>query len=443
MRASLSPRWLVPHQIKRAPRNPHVPQGNVCPGLAALFGQRPAALSVDSDPLLEISPVQERPPKAEPHALSAGTTDAAAAGSSQLGAAAYVPSELYRNFVRDVMPDLHGKVAIVTGANAGLGLWAARALAAKGATVVLACRDLSKANAAKVSLERELRGEGVQARLEVSHVDLASFASVRAFAAGFRARHARLDLLLNNAGIMAADRSLTVDGWDVQLQTNHLSHFLLTRELLDMLLCAPDGGRVVSHSSLAHKAGTPRINTAALNEGAMDGLCGFAAALPGAAPYVRYGQSKLANVLFAFELHRRLAAAGLDKRVKSVCAHPGIAATSLFDAPMRAGTMPAFLSCLAPRMQAAEDGALPLLLAATHANVESGAFYGPEKEDRGFPVRCKAGGHANDPEMARELWVLSELACGCQFVPADAQAGPLRAGEPAAATKAAAPAQGE
>lgn len=420
--------------------------GNVCPGLAALLrGYTPGSSSVDSDPLLEISPVRQCEKGGKlPGAEHAG--DGADGRSLQLGATRRAPSELYTSFVREVIPDLTGKVAIVTGANAGLGFWAARALASKGAKVVLACRDLSKANAAKAELERSLREEqGVEARLEVAHLDLASFASVRAFAADFRARHYRLDLLLNNAGVMGVERSLTVDGWDVQLQANHLSHFLLTRELIDLLARAPGGGRVVAHSSLAHSAGVPRINASNLNDGAMDGYCGLVGMLPGAAPFVRYGQSKLANVLFAFELHRRLAAAGLEGKVKSVCCHPGIAATSLFDAPSLAGNLPSLLGCMVPRMQAAEDGALPLLLAATHPSVESGAFYGPDKGDHGYPVRCKAGGHAHNLEMARELWVLSELACGCQFVPAEALAPPPKQaaheapvgadGEPATAAK--------
>ncbi|KAG8470678.1 hypothetical protein KFE25_009099 [Diacronema lutheri] len=405
--------------------------GNVCPSLALLMGRKLPS-TVDSDPLLEISPVPDREGAklvAEPELAKAA--GAGAVTVRQPGGALRAPSTMYASFVRDMVPDLAGQVAIVTGANAGIGFWAARALAAKGATVVLACRDLSKAAAAKAEIERALRDEaGLQAHVEVSHLDLASFASVRAFAVDFRARHDRLDMLLNNAGIMGVARSLTVDGWDVQLQTNHLSHFLLTRELFDMLARAPGGGRAVHHSSMAHKAGTPRINCEALNEGAMDGMCGLAGRLPGAAPFVRYAQSKLANVLFAFELDRRLIAAGLQGKVKSVCAHPGVADTHLFDAPTRTGSIPSFFRCFAPHMQSAEDGALPLLLAATHGDVKSGGFYGPQHEFRGHPVRCKSGGHAQDARMARELWVLSELATGCRFLPGDVHA-PVPAGHPA------------
>jgi len=285
--------------------------GNLCPQMAAALGYKSKS-SVDVAPLLEISAVDDAADLKKPHT----SPPPMSAAQAELGATLHAPSSMYADFVRDVMPDLKGKVAIVTGANAGIGYWATRALAQKGCTVVMACRDLSKANAAKSQIVAELQEDtGVEALIEVTHLDLQSFASVRAFAADMKSRHAGgVHMLLNNAGIMGLEKILTADGWDVQLQTNHLSHFLLAHELLDLLARAPGGGRVVSHSSMAHKAG--RINAANLNEGAADGMCGLAGALPGAKPFVRYGQSKLANVLFAFELHRRLTAAGMDKKVK-------------------------------------------------------------------------------------------------------------------------------
>jgi NAD(P)-dependent dehydrogenase (short-subunit alcohol dehydrogenase family) len=389
--------------------------GNICP---ELFGFKKPS-SIDSDPLLEIAPVAPAAPAADAPPIKPAQELSA---PMRRGLRSRAPTTLYGKFVQDVVPDLSGKVAIVTGANSGTGFWCARALAAKGATVVLACRDLSKAKAAKAEMERELRDEAsVEPRLEILHLDLASFASVRAFAADMRARYSAIDILVNNAGVMAVDKSLTEDGWDVQLQVNHLSHFLLTCQLFGLLARAAHGARIVSHSSAAAWTGSPRINAANLNDGAMDGLCGLAGRLPGAQPFVRYGQSKLANVLFSFELHRRLRAARLDGRIKAVCAHPGFASTGLFDAPGKAGHLPPAWGCFCSGlMQTAADGALPLLLASTYDAVESGAFYGPERGMRGQPVRCKAAGHANDLGMARELWVLSELACGCRFAFAEA-----------------------
>lgn len=386
----------------------------LCPTLARLFAP---PRSVDADPLLELPSAKEAPPSAGKP--SDAPSDMSAMYSPLLSKqppVPRVPSKLYKSFVANSVRDLSGQIAIVTGANSGLGYWTARALAAKGATVVLACRDVGKGRQAKAEIEADLRlTAGVEAVLEVAQLDLASFASVRAFAAAFRKAHGCVHVLVNNAGLMGVSRHLTADGWDVQLQVNHLAHFLLTYELFDLMLRAPGGARVVSHSSLAHKAGSPRINVDDLNEGGADGFCGLAGRIPAARPWVRYGQSKLANVLFALELHRRLQAAGLDARVKSVCAHPGFASTQLQQVAGGAGNMPGWRFFCKHFAQSAEDGALPLILAATHPLVESGAFYGPEKGTHGAPVRCKPAGHANDEAMARELWVRSELACGVHF----------------------------
>src|SRR5205823_8094665 len=206
------------------------------------------------------------------------------------------------------IPDQGGRVAVVTGANSGLGRIVARELARAGARVTLACRDASKGERAAA----EIGSAVADARLEVAKLDLASLESVRNFAQRFGAAHDRLDLLVNNAGVMAAPYRRTADGFELQLGTNHLGHFALTGELLAMLRDQP-GARVVTVSSNAHKAGRIDFDD-----------------LQGERRYRRwraYSQSKLANLLFMFELDRRAKAAGLE--LVSVAAHPGYAATNL------------------------------------------------------------------------------------------------------------------
>ncbi len=206
------------------------------------------------------------------------------------------------------IPDQTGRVAVVTGANSGLGLVTARELARAGAQVVLACRNLDKGRAALADVERAATGPAP----ELEELDLASLDSVRAFAQRFRESHDRLDLLVNNAGVMAPPRRRTADGFELQFGTNHLGHFALTGLLLPAMEGREDA-RVVTLSSNAHKFG--RIAFGNLN---------------GDRRYFRwraYGQSKLANLLFALELDRRLRASG--STVKSLAAHPGYAATNL------------------------------------------------------------------------------------------------------------------
>jgi protochlorophyllide reductase len=206
------------------------------------------------------------------------------------------------------MPDMTGKVVIITGANSGLGLESTKALAAKGATVVMACRSLGKAEQAKA----EVLQQTPNARLDVMALDNASLESVRAFAEAFKAKYERLDILLNNAGVMAIPRTETKDGFEMQLGVNHLAHFALTGLLLDLLTNTP-GARVHSTSSSA----------------AFGGSINFAD-LMGEKAYSRwtaYGQSKLANALFATELNRRLKAAGHNTLANS--SHPGLVMTNL------------------------------------------------------------------------------------------------------------------
>jgi NAD(P)-dependent dehydrogenase (short-subunit alcohol dehydrogenase family) len=301
----------------------------------------------------------------------------------------------------DRIPDQSGRTAVVTGANSGLGLVTARELARKGAAVVLACRNLEKGEAARKEVEAHAPG----ARLELEELDLASLDSVREFAERFKASHEGLDLLINNAGVMATPRRSTADGFELQFGTNHLGHFALTGHLIGEMEGREDA-RVVTLSSNAHKFG--RI--------AFDNLGGDRR-------YFRwraYGQSKLANLLFALELDRRLRAAG--STVKSLAAHPGYAATNLqFAGPPG---LDAAVMKVSNRVFAQNDemGALPTLYAATEPGLEGGAFCGPDGslEQRGHPKRVSPSGAARDEQVARRLWEVSEEMTGVRFEPARA-----------------------
>jgi NAD(P)-dependent dehydrogenase (short-subunit alcohol dehydrogenase family) len=289
------------------------------------------------------------------------------------------------------MPDQRGRRAIVTGANSGLGLIAARELARRGASVVMACRNMEKGEAALADV-RAAGGEPELARL-----DLGSLASVREFAA---AQERPVDLLICNAGVMASPRRETADGFEQQIGTNHLGHFALAGLLLDRLKAAA-AARVVTVSSNGHRMGRIDFDD-----------------LQGERRYNRwraYGQSKLANLLFMRELHRRAGAAGLP--LTSVAAHPGYTATNLqFAAPplvdrlvMRVGNL-----VLA---QSADRGALPLLYAATVPGLPGGSYVGPDGpgEWRGSPQLVGMSGRAQDPETARRLWEVSESLTGVRY----------------------------
>ena len=295
------------------------------------------------------------------------------------------------------IPDLTGRSAVVTGANSGLGLEASRELARRGAAVVLACRDLAKGRRA---LE-EVRATASGPPPRLAQLDLADLASVAAFAAATDEAHpAGLDLLIDNAGIMAAPRRLTSDGFESQLGTNHLGHFALAGRLLPALLRSR-APRVVTVSSVAHRMGRIDFDD-----------------LQGTRRYRRwraYGQSKLANLLFALELDRRARAAG--SALVSVAAHPGYAATKL-----QTSSPPAH-EALAMRLlnplvaQSAAMGALPVLFAATVEDLPGSTYIGPDGpgEVRGHPRPVGASRRARDPEVARRLWEVSERLTGVGF----------------------------
>ncbi|HYB25269.1 MAG TPA: oxidoreductase [Solirubrobacteraceae bacterium] len=295
------------------------------------------------------------------------------------------------------IPDQSGRVAIVTGANSGLGLATARGLARAGATVVLACRTQAKGDQAAASI----RGSAPSAAVSVEALELADLDSVREFAAHAAAAHDRIDLLINNAGIMAAPRRLTKDGFESQFGTNHLGHFALTGRLLPALLKAA-APRVVTVSSTMHRGGTINFDD-----------------LQGERKYSRwgaYGQSKLANLMFCFELQRRATEAG--SALRSLAAHPGYASTNLqFAAPDRFYER-AFM-WIGNRLfaQSADMGALPTLYAATFPDLPGGTYVGPggPGEQRGYPKVVTAARKAYDEEDWRRLWDVSEQLTGVHY----------------------------
>ncbi len=295
-------------------------------------------------------------------------------------------------WTHEQMDDQTGRVAIVTGSNSGIGLEAARQLANKGATVVLAVRSVDKGEAAA----EDIRGGDPAGTVEVMALDLADLASIEAFADAFRARSTRLDLLINNAGVMMPPESKTADGFELQFGTNHLGHFALTGRLLGLLVATP-GSRVVTVSSMAHRWGGIDLEDLQWEHKTYK-------------PTPAYGQSKLANLLFTYELHRRLAAAGVE--TQAVAAHPGWTATNL---QRHAGVFEMLNPLLAMK---AWQGALPTLYAATAGDVEGGGYYGPKgllSEMRGWPARVDSNDASKDEAVARRLWEVSEELTGVRY----------------------------
>ncbi len=296
----------------------------------------------------------------------------------------------------DQIPDQRGRTAIVTGANSGLGFATALELARHGAEVLLACRDTVKGEEALRAITARAPG----ARVQAAALDLASLDSIASFAERFRERpEHNLDLLVNNAGVMAPPRRLTADGFELQLGTNHLGHFALTGLLIAHMQGRADA-RVVTLSSNAHKLGRISFEN-----------------LQGERRYMRwaaYNQSKLANLLFALELDRRLRVSGSN--IKSVAAHPGYAATNLqFAAPPMFDRVVMRLTNLAA--QSADAGARPALYAATQPGLEGGSYVGPDGpgEFRGAPRIVAPARAARDESAAARLWALSEELTGVRF----------------------------
>lgn len=301
----------------------------------------------------------------------------------------------------DNIESLAGRVALITGANSGLGLETTRGLAAAGATVFMACRNADKAEAAIT----EIRHDHPDADLRFIALDLADLASIRTCSEQLRAQTAQLDLLINNAGVMALPERRTADGFEMQIGTNHLGHFALTGQLLDALEAA-DAGRVVTVSSIMHKTG--RIDLDDLN---------WTSRRYKAWP--AYGQAKLANLMFALTLDRRLRAAG--RHTISVASHPGYASTHLQLAgpEMKGSTLGGAFMQIGNRLfaQPQARGALPSLYAATASDVHSGEYFGPDgfRELWGQPTRAQVAGRAKKTDVADRLWTLSETLTGIEY----------------------------
>ena len=302
------------------------------------------------------------------------------------------------------IPDQTGRTALITGANSGIGFEAARALAEHGARVVLACRSRVKADAAVQAIATTAPAADVS----VLELDLADLDQVTVAAATFASAHDRLDLLINNAGLMAIPKQTTVQGYEMQFGVNHLAHFALTGRLLDRLLATP-GSRVVSISSQGHRPG--RIAFDDLQSERRYG------------PWKAYFQSKLANLLFVAELQRRLTAA--DSPTLALAAHPGGSRTNLgHENP--GGILNTIGHVGRPviekiALQSAAMGALPTLRAATDPAVVGGEYFGPDGlgEQRGHPRVVGRSRRAQDEDVARRLWEVSEELTGVRYTAID------------------------
>ena len=308
--------------------------------------------------------------------------------------ARHITDSGFKNWTPDRLPDLTGKTYVITGGNSGIGLEAARMLGKAGGDVVLACRSPEKAQSAKAALDGKVKGD-----VSVVALDLSDLGSVRAAAGELRGRLSRIDALINNAGIMQTPPMKTKDGFELQLGTNHIGHFVWTSLLIGLVEAAE--GRVVMVCSIAHKFG--RIH--------FDDLMVEKAYTPTKA----YGQSKLANLLFAFELDRRLEAAGA-KTIAIAC-HPGYSATAL-QSTGPTGFLNVLYKALNPLLaQGADAGAIPTVLAAAGTEARRGAYYGPQKmsEARGPVGDALVADHAQDRAAWARLWEATEALLGEPF----------------------------
>lgn len=299
------------------------------------------------------------------------------------------------------VPDQQGKLALITGANSGIGFEAARVLAQRGAQVILACRNQDKA----IQAMARIRESAPKAQLHFLPLDLSSQESVHALAKLFYEQYEELDYLINNAGVMWLPKSLTKDGFEAQIGTNHLGHYALTGLLLPALL-NKNGARIVTISSIAHRGGNIDFDDLFFEK----------------RPYGKhkaYAQSKLANLVFAIELDRRLNQHGAQ--TLSVAAHPGVANTNLavpgFE-QSKSGILASAMKVLTPIVaQDTLKGALPTLYAATEANVKSGDYIGPTGfyEAFGYPGLARVARRARNPDIGRRLWQESEKLTGIEY----------------------------
>jgi NAD(P)-dependent dehydrogenase (short-subunit alcohol dehydrogenase family) len=302
------------------------------------------------------------------------------------------------NWTQDEIPDQQGRLVIVTGGNSGIGYEAALALAGKNAHVILAVRNIEKGGEAAHEICRRYP----RAQVTLMALDLADLKSVRTFAQDFLKQYDRLDVLINNAGVMALPQRKTVDGFEMQFGTNHLGHFALTGLLLPMLEKTPNA-RVVTVSSAVHTTGDIHFEDLQWEKKYQS--------------WGAYGQSKLANLLFAYELQRRFEAAG--SKVISVACHPGFAATNLQAAgpKMEGSKFKAWMMNIMNVIlaQGSDMGALPTLFAATAAGVNGCDYIGPAGGMRGYPTKAKSNDKSYDEALAKRLWTVSEELTGVVY----------------------------
>ena len=294
------------------------------------------------------------------------------------------------NWTTENIPDQTDRVVLITGANSGIGFEAAKVLAKKGADIVLAVRNQAKGDLAKA----EIIEEYVKAKVTVSILDLSSLKSVKTFSENFTKAQTRLDLLINNAGIMIPPYGKTEDGFESQMGTNHLGHFALTAQLFP-LLKSTGGSRIVNVSSTAHNMGNIDFNDIHWESRKY-------------VAWKSYGDSKIANLYFTNELGRRLQAAGVD--VTTTAAHPGYAATGL-----QKGVFLKILNVLVA--QSGFMGAMPTLMAAMDPEASNGNFYGPSgiAQQRGWPKQVVPNKLSQDEDIAKKLWITSEELTGVKF----------------------------
>jgi len=294
------------------------------------------------------------------------------------------------NWTTDNIPDQTGMLVIVTGSNSGIGFEAAKVLAKKNAHVILAVRNIEKGEAAKTNIIKEFSA----AKVDIAQLDLASLKSVQTFTEAFTKNHEKLDLLINNAGIMIPPYSKTEDGFESQMGTNHLGHFALTAQLFP-LLKTTKGSRIVNVSSTAHNMGNINFDDLAWESRKY-------------IPWKAYGDSKVANLYFTNELGKRMKSAGIN--VITTAAHPGYAATGL-----QKGFFLKFLNIIVA--QSGFMGAMPTLMAAIDPEASSGNFYGPSgfAQQRGFPKLVTPNKLSQDEVIGKRLWAISEELTGVEF----------------------------
>ncbi len=303
-----------------------------------------------------------------------------------------------KNWTLSELPRLEDKTVIVTGGNSGLGLEAVRAFAGNGASVILCARDTQRG----LAVEKDLKSTYPLARIEVMELDLADLESIRRFADTFANRYPSLDILLNNAGIMMTPWTLTRDGFESQMGTNHLGHFALTARLLGRLKSTPYS-RVITISSNIHRMGKMDFSNLLFENGHQYN------------PIRAYGRSKLANLLFTYELQRRFHHHGWNSI--ALAAHPGFSRTDLGRHISRTLPGRALMAMANLFSQKAELGALPGIRAAVDPAVKGGEYFGPDgpRQMRGYPVKQKSGDQSYNRKDARHLWDMSEELTGIAF----------------------------